>query len=826
MNLRSLMAAITLTCSAITASAQDSWQSVADFGGGERIGAVSFTIGDTIYAGAGLTSPSLYLNDFWKFHPSTGWTPIAPFPGVGRSNAVAFTIGGKGYVGAGRIMNPPVANDGDLTTDFYAYDPSTGQWETVPDFSYRMAGGVAFTIADSAYVGLGICGSGCTTTSIVMYHPSTGWVYRQPFPGEPMGRFRFFASAFQMGGKGYVFGGSAGYSDHTPNSLWEFDGSTWTEKSALPAAGRYGAAAFNIGSSGFIVGGYAHDNSELADVWQYDQVSDTWIQRSSMLGGSRGFASACTLNNEAYVGTGRLAGFVSTATYEKYTPLPFDCTYTPGGSAFPGDPCDDGNALTINDAYSIACTCEGTPVPCILGDPCDDGSTFTVNDVYDADCLCTGTYQNGDDWSQELDFGGTPRAYAVSFSIGDKGYVGTGSNGAALADFWEFDPLTHAWSQKADFGGGPRERATGFVIGAKGYIGTGLTGINTNHDDFWGYDRTSNAWTEKAAFPGGIRQFAVGFSVGPKGYLGLGTASTLYPEDMYAYDPAADSWTPISNMNFGVGRAGAVAFSIGNIGYVGGGQYSGSLIDQFHAYYPSTDSWSSIASFPQSDRVGMVGMSIGNSGYVGTGGGINSAVFNDFWRYDPVMNQWSQRASMPASSRFSGFSFSIGNAGYVGSGDASFGGNYLSDFWKYSPPVDCTGTSEGPAVPGNVCDDGDACTTNDQVDVNCTCTGTRAPTSTRTASAMRRIPARTTRARDRAVRSRIHRCSCYHRSAARLQDATATTTSMAQRPAMPAPNTVWTVTTASPRATAPPRSPCSSATSSTLRRPWPCTCWM
>ena len=43
---------------------------------------------------------------------------------------------------------------------------------------------------------------------------------------------------------------------------------------------------------------------------------------------------------------------------------------------------------------------------------------------------------------QKVNFGGTARAFAVGFSISDKGYVGTGCDSLRhyKKDFWEFDP--------------------------------------------------------------------------------------------------------------------------------------------------------------------------------------------------------------------------------------------------------------------------------------------------------------------------------------------------------------------------------------------------
>src|ERR1044071_7959894 len=77
-----------------------------------------------------------------------------------------------------------------------------------------------------------------------------------------------------------------------------------------------------------------------------------------------------------------------------------------------------------------------------------------------------------DGWLQKADFGGVGRRLAVGFSIGDKGYIGTGViwDESLRKDFWEYDPDANYWTQKADFGGTERWGAIGFSIGNKGYI--------------------------------------------------------------------------------------------------------------------------------------------------------------------------------------------------------------------------------------------------------------------------------------------------------------------------------------------------------------------
>ncbi len=85
-------------------------------------------------------------------------------------------------------------------------------------------------------------------------------------------------------------------------------------------------------------------------------------------------------------------------------------------------------------------------------------------------------------WTQKASLPITPSRYgAVGFSIGTKGYIGIGGKSGFNSDpyykdFWEWDQATNIWTQKADFPGNARVAAVGFSIGNKGYIGTGYDG--------------------------------------------------------------------------------------------------------------------------------------------------------------------------------------------------------------------------------------------------------------------------------------------------------------------------------------------------------------
>src|SRR6187402_2483507 len=71
-------------------------------------------------------------------------------------------------------------------------------------------------------------------------------------------------------------------------------------------------------------------------------------------------------------------------------------------------------------------------------------------------------------------YGGAARSSAISFLIGDKGYIGTGYTNQTVQrvkDIWSYDASDKIWSQIADFPGSGRNNATAFVIGEKAYVG-------------------------------------------------------------------------------------------------------------------------------------------------------------------------------------------------------------------------------------------------------------------------------------------------------------------------------------------------------------------
>ena len=273
----------------------------------------------------------------------------------------------------------------------------------------------------------------------------------------------------------------------------------------------------------------------------------------------------------------------------------------------------------------------------------------------------------------------------AAFSVGNKGYLGTGSvdyGSLIFKDFWEYDPLKEAWSQKADFPGQARSYGVGFTVGDKGYMGLGR-GFNDSYKDLWEYDATANSWTKKADFPGSSPVSAATFTLGNKAYVGTGVTGIFgtFTKEFWEYDPAVDSWTRKADFP-GLPRSGAVGFTIGAAGYMG----TGGAPDVWY-YTPNNNRWTRTTDFPGGGRQNASGFSNGFKGYIGLGG------VNDLWEYNPQFRSWTKKADFPGIVRQFATSFNIGTQGYISCGFnlTPYSPGYMSDHWLYNTATITTG---------------------------------------------------------------------------------------------------------------------------------------
>lgn len=296
-----------------------------------------------------------------------------------------------------------------------------------------------------------------------------------------------------------------------PNSA--FTQSTWTQMSDFPGEYRYSAATFSIGIKGYISVAYSAGDYYLNDLWEWDQTTNLWTRKADCPGKPGGFGISFSIGTKGYLGGG-------------YDRTSIDFT----------------NEFWEYDSETNSWTQKAS-----LPDYFFSGTSFSIGTK--GYCLnYQGLWewdQTTNEWTKKSDYPG--KGYDVSFSIGNKGYIGIGYDYVSqsyINEFWEWDQETNIWTRKADFGGTSRMEAVGFSIGNKGYIGTGLSNVNTSmntYNDLWEWDQTTNVWTKKADFGGPTRRSANSFSIGNKAYIGLGTTGSTdkFYMDFWEFYPSA-----------------------------------------------------------------------------------------------------------------------------------------------------------------------------------------------------------------------------------------------------------------------------------------------
>jgi len=269
-------------------------------------------------------------------------------------------------------------------------------------------------------------------------------------------------------------------------------GDIWTQKGNFPAGNRLWPMSFEINGLAYMGCGNDYNTGYKQDFWEYDAANDSWTQKADFGGGAR-ILTGFLINGKGYAGLG-------------------------------------GNGIS------------------------------SFQDFWEYDPL-------SNTWVQKSDFtGGVGLSITTSFTINNHGYVPV-VNASGISGIMEYEPVSDAWLQKANFPGIKFRNFASFSIGNKGYVGSGtdsLTGWFCQY--FWEYDQPSDAWTQKANFPGPGRCDATGISILNKGYIGFGENNNYF-SDFWEYDPQLNQWTQKLSLP-GIGRKACGAFSVGNKGYI------------------------------------------------------------------------------------------------------------------------------------------------------------------------------------------------------------------------------------------------------------------
>ena len=264
-----------------------------------------------------------------------------------------------------------------------------------------------FVVNEKAYIGLN------GSADLWEFDPATyEWRKVAPFPGTP----RYMGTGFAVGNR--IYFGTGRSSNNFLYDWWEYnvDQNVWRQRANFPGNPRAGAVAFPWGNNGYMGTGYQSVDFSLQDfkdIWLYITELDVWLKMTDYpvdpdLFYGMWFGIALPSGQDTYIGLGNSRNFgyqsrifkyfPSTNSWESMSDYPYN-----GEDNFPIGFNLNGKTY-LKTRYSKHFWAYNEEV--------DKWWDMLRSDIL------------------------TDVSTGIAFSIGDKAYVGLGTNHA----MWEYDP--------------------------------------------------------------------------------------------------------------------------------------------------------------------------------------------------------------------------------------------------------------------------------------------------------------------------------------------------------------------------------------------------
>jgi hypothetical protein len=230
----------------------------------------------------------------------------------------------------------------------------------------------------------------------------------------------------------------------------------------------------------------------------------------------------------------------------------------------------------------------------------------------------------------------------LAFWTGSRMLIWPGRSYDLSTDTWT--PINAVGSPKAEF------NLAGVWTGSQMIVWGGLS-AGQEHATGGIYDPATDSWTPTNTVGAPVARgghTAVWTGTRMIVWGGFSNALGVYLNTGHSYDPATDSWTPMSTVGAPVGRGGHAAVWTGTKMVVWGGFVgSGPPTNTGGVYDPATDTWAptSTAGAPAA-RSGFEAVWTGTRMIVWGGGGV--AFLNTGGLYDPATDQWTSTTTVGA----------------------------------------------------------------------------------------------------------------------------------------------------------------------------------
>ena len=302
---------------------------------------------------------------------------------------------------------------------------------------------------------------------------------------------------------------------------------------------------------------------------------------------------------------------------------------------------------------------------------CGAATTTTVLSLTTTISPTTTTTEPPPTWVQLQSAGEAPSARCYQSMVYDsrssKVIVLGGFDGTSwLKETWAYDPAGNMWanltppepsedSEESEESAEPMEMpSSGGEIPMAYDLGTGM--VMAYDGGIWSYDPAGSTWTELDPEgdlpPSRLGTCMVYDSSSGKVIIFGGTDMATCFNDMWAYDPAANTWTELKPVGEVVppGRSSACMVydaAGGQLILFGGMDVQFACFNDTWAYDLAANTWTSVnpAGEVPSARNGACMIYDTADGKAILFGGLDAefACSNDTWEYDPVANAWTER---------------------------------------------------------------------------------------------------------------------------------------------------------------------------------------
>lgn len=271
-----------------------------------RANASAFVIGDTAYVVFG-RNERLY-NQLWQYDlTSATWKQKNDFPGKARVGAISITVADRVFAGLGYSGTTELELYSDTTylRDFWEYHPATDRWSKRADYpGYGTNKASVVTINEELYVFHGFTQKG-SNREVWKYSPSSDtWSRMNDFPK----RHRYCTVAVSNGQR--VFAGT-GFNTLNNNEWWEYivANDSWQQRKSMPDTGRCNAISFVVNNRIFVATGRYYDGNLTGghlknDILEYLPETDSWKKHSDLTASPRENAISFVVGNQVFIGFG------------------------------------------------------------------------------------------------------------------------------------------------------------------------------------------------------------------------------------------------------------------------------------------------------------------------------------------------------------------------------------------------------------------------------------------------------------------------------------------------------------------------------------------